>query len=130
MPNNDMTDDQWREKLSPDEYRVCRQRGTERAFSGAYWDTGLPGVYRCTCCDAALFDSASKYDSGSGWPSFCQPVEADSVSTSLDSDHGMSRTEVRCAHCGSHLGHVFGDGPKPTGQRYCINSASLKLKDR
>jgi len=123
-------DDQWREKLSPEEYAICRQRGTERAFSGAYWNEKAPGVYRCKCCDAPLFDAGAKYDSGTGWPSFFQPVDAGRVATETDRSHGMVRTEARCAQCGSHLGHVFEDGPRPTGLRYCINSASLALQRR
>ncbi|WP_188663315.1 peptide-methionine (R)-S-oxide reductase MsrB [Terasakiella brassicae] len=124
------TDEEWRQKLSPDEYAVCRQRGTERAFTGRYWDTKTPGVYHCAGCGEPLFDSDTKYDSGSGWPSFYQPFDPDSVEENRDTTHGMIRTEVHCAKCDSHLGHVFEDGPQPTGLRYCINSLSLKLHEK
>ncbi|WP_417840925.1 peptide-methionine (R)-S-oxide reductase MsrB [Terasakiella sp.] len=124
------TDEEWRQKLSPDEYAVCRQHGTERAFTGRYWDTKTPGVYHCAGCGEALFDSDTKYDSGSGWPSFYQPLDPDSVEENRDTTHGMIRTEVHCAKCDSHLGHVFEDGPQPTGLRYCINSLSLKLHEK
>lgn len=124
------TDDEWREKLSPDEYAVCRQNSTERAFSGRYWDTKTPGIYHCAGCGAALFDSDTKYDSGSGWPSFYQPIEGAPIGENRDTTHGMIRVEVHCARCDSHLGHVFEDGPQPTGLRYCINSLSLKLEEK
>ncbi len=123
----DKTDAEWREQLSPNEYAVCRQKATERAFTGAYWNTKTPGVYLCRCCGERLFKSDSKFDSGSGWPSFFAPVATETIGEDRDTSHGMIRTEVHCARCGSHLGHVFPDGPQPTGLRYCINSLSLKL---
>ena len=122
------TDADWRARLTPDQYRICRQKGTEPAFTGAYWDEKTPGQYRCAGCGEVLFDSATKYDSGSGWPSFWQPARDNVVAEEVDTSHGMRRVEVHCARCGSHLGHVFPDGPRPTGLRYCINSASLALE--
>ncbi len=123
------SDDEWRGKLDPDVYEVTRKAGTERAFTGKYWDTKTPGIYQCTCCGASLFDSQTKYDSGSGWPSFYTPIEEQAVTTKQDHTMMMERTEVLCAQCDGHLGHVFPDGPEPTGLRYCLNSASLDLEE-
>lgn len=124
------SDDEWRDKLSAEEYAITREAATERAFTGKYWDTKTPGTYRCRCCGSELFDSQTKYDSGSGWPSFYQPVTANAVATQADNSMMMERTEVVCAECEAHLGHVFPDGPQPTGLRYCMNSASLDLEER
>lgn len=122
---HDKTDAEWREQLAPQQYQVCRQKGTEPAFSGQYHAFKAQGVYRCSCCGEPLFRSDEKYDSGSGWPSFWQPLAPEALATHDDVSHGMRRTEVVCNGCGAHLGHVFTDGPQPTGLRYCINSVSL-----
>ncbi|MEE9177785.1 MAG: peptide-methionine (R)-S-oxide reductase MsrB [Acidimicrobiia bacterium] len=126
MPDNETA---WRNKLTSDQYQVLRQGGTERAFTGEYWDTKTQGTYRCAGCGEELFSSDTKFESASGWPSFFQPLDANNIEEKADATFGMVRTEIKCAKCGGHLGHVFEDGPNPTGLRYCINSASLDLEE-
>ena len=125
LPTNE---NEWKARLTPEQYEVTRKAGTERAFTGEYWDCHDDGVYECVCCGTPLFSSDTKFESGTGWPSFFQALDTGAVTELVDASHGMVRTEARCSNCGAHLGHVFPDGPRPTGQRYCMNSASLRLE--